>query len=204
MRDMDIRLALHRELKNIHKNEDNTLIVDELGLCQGEARIDVAVINGFINGYEIKSERDTLERLSSQQEIYNKVLDCITIVASGQHIEKINQKVPAWWGIKLAIEDGSDIILQEIRGPGINPDKDPRSLVQLLWRDEALAILEDIGMSKGMLSKPRKAIWEKLVANLPPDDLGYYVRHQLKFRANWRSDLPQESCGESCPPSATS
>jgi hypothetical protein len=203
MRDIDIRLALRRELENIHQSEADALIIDELGVCQGEARIDIAVINGFINGYEIKSERDTLDRLSSQQEIYNKVFDYITIVANGQHIDKIVQKVPQWWGIIRVTECNGCIRFLPIRGAEINQEKDPMCLVQLLWRNETLRILEGLGISRGILGKPRRVMWEKLVHNLPPDDLAFLVRQQLKLRANWRSDLPQESCGDSCLPCAT-
>lgn len=60
--DYDIRVSLKETLANEHKGTD-TIIVDELPICWGDARIDLAVINGRINGYEIKSDRDTLDRL---------------------------------------------------------------------------------------------------------------------------------------------
>ena len=68
MRDCDIRKALRKRLEEAHKGESGTRIVEEFGLCQGRARIDVAVFNGFINGFEIKSARDTLKRLPGQRD----------------------------------------------------------------------------------------------------------------------------------------
>ena len=47
----------------MHRSEPNTVFLEELGLCQGDARVDYAVINGAMNGYEIKSDRDKLVRL---------------------------------------------------------------------------------------------------------------------------------------------
>lgn len=95
-RDIDIRNVLHRELDQDFAHDLNTLILDELGLCQGEARVDVAVINGSIHGYKIKSERDTLERLPNQVDIYNKVLDTVTVITASRHIDGVLDVTPQW------------------------------------------------------------------------------------------------------------
>lgn len=100
-RDIDIRQKLHKELSSQYKNRTDTIVVDELNLCQGDARIDIAVVNGKIHGYEIKSESDTLERLPNQISIYNQVMDTVTIVTAEKHLEKVKQLIPAWWGIKI-------------------------------------------------------------------------------------------------------
>jgi hypothetical protein len=63
VRDRDVRQALHRKVLKEHHGDANTLVVDELGLRHGTCRVDIAVVNGFIHGYEIKSDADTLERL---------------------------------------------------------------------------------------------------------------------------------------------
>jgi hypothetical protein len=67
--DFDIRLALHAKRLRRLKTHPNTLVIDELGLAHAKSRIDVAVINGCIHGYEIKSDKDTLDRLSKQIDI---------------------------------------------------------------------------------------------------------------------------------------
>jgi len=38
-------------------------MLHELGILNGATRIDIAVITGQIEGYELKSERDTIQRL---------------------------------------------------------------------------------------------------------------------------------------------
>lgn len=64
--DIEIRSALHRKkLRQLHERAD-TLVIDELGLAHAKARVDVAVINGCLHGYEIKSAQDTLDRLAGQ------------------------------------------------------------------------------------------------------------------------------------------
>lgn len=188
-RDIDIRNVLHIELSQEYGHDSETLILDELGLCQGEARIDVAVVNGAIHGYEIKSESDTLERLPNQVDIYGKVLDTVTIVTAGRHLDGVYDLVPEWWGVYQAQSSEGDIIeLKEIRPPQLNTNIEPYSLVQLLWREEALNLLKKLGLSRGYASKSRKEIWERLADCLPIEELKDYVREILKSRKNWRAD----------------
>src|ERR1700755_210395 len=104
MRDRDIRSALHRVLQAEHATDQHTLIVDELGLCQGAARADVAVLNGSLAGFEIKSDRDTLARLPNQAQIYGRVFDYVTIVVGAKHARSIRSSVPSFWGITVASE----------------------------------------------------------------------------------------------------
>lgn len=184
MRDRDIRSALRKKLAAAH--ETDTLIIDEMGVCQGAARVDIAVINGAINGYEIKSERDTLERLPIQQAVYSRVFDTVTIVAATEHLDRVAARVPDWWGIYLADEANGQVVLSQVRRSRENPAVDPFALAQLLWRDEALAILDQYGCADGVRRKPRKAIWERLAHVLAIDELKAHVRSALKARKNWR------------------
>ncbi|MDA8118743.1 MAG: sce7726 family protein, partial [Gammaproteobacteria bacterium] len=74
----------------------DTVVLDELGICRGEVRVDVAVVNGEIHGYEIKSDRDSLRRLASQVELYSKVLDQATLVAGERHFDAAAALLPEW------------------------------------------------------------------------------------------------------------
>ncbi len=186
MRDLDIRLALREQFGSVHKGDPDTVIVDELGLCRGTARIDMVVINGSLNGFEIKSERDTLERLPAQQEIYSKILDTVTLVTGEKHAKKVLEMVPAWWGLTKAIVEDGKIKLTCIRTPNPNPNVDPLALAQLLWRDEALALLTEFRLDKGLRNRPRRALWQKLAEHVSAEVLGALVRERLKTRKNWR------------------
>jgi hypothetical protein len=187
MRDIDVRRKLRVEVERSHQSELDTLIVEELGLCQGIARVDLAVVNGSVHGYEIKSERDTLARLPGQTDVYNRTLDFVTIVAAPNHSRKICTLVPRWWGI-WAVEDGPDLRLQKVRESSRNPGVDPYSLVQLLWRDEAFQALLERDLARGLKSKPREELWRRLASELTPRELGEIVRDRLKQRgADWRA-----------------
>lgn len=186
-RDIDIRASLHHMLNKEHENEPDTLILDELALCQGDARIDVAVVNGAINGYEIKSESDTLARLPMQTEFYNKVFDKITILSASKYLEGIKDIVPEWWGIVQAEKEDDGVVHFFVhREPQQNQNIDAYAVAQLLWREEAISILKERGLQKGFLSKPRTVLWNALADKLPINDLQDEVRKKLKARSNWR------------------
>ncbi|MDQ3817216.1 MAG: sce7726 family protein [Acidobacteriota bacterium] len=187
MCDRDIRLALRKRLDLAHQCEQSTLVIEELGLCEGAARVDIAVINGSIEGYEIKSERDTLYRLRGQVEIYNKTLNKVTIVAGTQHIKRVAELVPDWWGVEEVSFENGDVAFHPRRKPSLNPCVDPHSVVQLLWREEAIEVLKDLGLSKGVLTKPRAAIWSKLADSLSVEELCSVIRECMLSRGDWRS-----------------
>ena len=191
MRDRDIRTNLRRELERAHRDfASETLFINEFGLCQGNARVDVAVVNGSLSGYEIKSEKDTLQRLPHQVDIYSRALDYVTIVVSELHLQKVTNLIPEWWGIIGAFYDQGDIKFNLARQPLENPSVDPLSVAQLLWRPEALTLLGEWGQDKGMASKPRRLLWKKLAESQSLDELRRAVRRTLKVRARWRSELP--------------
>ena len=188
MRDIDIRRALLNEMSSRHANDPDTLIVEELGLCQGIARIDLAVVNGTVHGYEIKSERDTLDRLAGQRDVYNRTLEFVTVVAAPSHLKKIQETVPRWWGIWSAESKKGKINLHVRRQARPNPQLVAFAVAQFLWRDEALQVLTDHNLSVGMKSKSRQELWNRIVSAFTLEELGDIVRRRLKSRGEaWRA-----------------
>lgn len=186
MLDSDVRVALKARLLEEHLGEpESTLVVDELGLC-GEARVDVALINGALSGYELKSARDRLDRLPNQVETYSRVLDFAHLVVAERHLEHSKGMLPSWWGIMVAREVDGILTLSSKRRARPNPRIHAPSLAQLLWREEGLSILSRNGIDRGLRSKPRHLIWERLASELPMDSLRQEVRDALKARRGWR------------------
>lgn len=203
MRDYDIRMALRAKLQSEHLGEPDTLIIEELGIHQGEVRADMAVVNGSIHGYEIKSERDTLERLPRQRVAYDLCFDAITIVVGAKHLESARATVPEQWGILVARLASGSVALEDVRPACSNPSVNPESVVQLLWRDETLTILADLGISSGMRSKSRRQLWDRLVSAVSLDELRRLVREKIKARGDWRAVTRQARCNGSSPTAAT-
>ncbi|MBN1837877.1 MAG: sce7726 family protein [Spirochaetales bacterium] len=188
MRDMDIRQALRSQLADRFADDPDTRVVEELGLCQGNVRIDIAVVNGTLHGYEIKSEKDTLRRLPSQSSVYSKVFDTVTVVVGPRHETSVRDHIPEWWGITVARHVGGETVLNEVKPASKNHEVVASALVQLLWRDEALSALERRGLANGVRGKPRRVLWGRLTENLDTEELSREVCSFLKSREGWRSD----------------
>lgn len=185
VRDRDVRLAVLRALSAEHGADTNTRIVEEMGIWSGTVRIDVAVINGRLSGFELKSNRDTLDRLPSQVELYSRVFDHVFLVAGEKHATRALDLIPAWWGLTVATCTSCGIALEPVRKSDLNPSPDLTLLAKLLWKDEALAILDARGLAKGWRSKSASAIHSHLAAELPHEDLSAEVRAVLKARKQW-------------------
>lgn len=211
MRDKDVRSALHKRLLVDHATDlDSTLFVDELSLC-GEVRVDVAVVNASLSGFELKSASDTLRRLPAQVEVYSRVLDYCTIVVAENHLDRAMSVLPAWWGCIVVRWDGIEASLDELAVPALNSSIDGYSLAQLLWRDEAIEVLEELDAVRGYRTKPRKLLWQRLAQVAEIDILRPLVRNRLKARQSWRPNANSIRSGRElfargamCPPLSTS
>ncbi|WP_085090272.1 sce7726 family protein [Azospirillum oryzae] len=197
VKDSEVRSALHRKVLAEHHEEPDTLVLDELGLEHGTCRVDVAVINGSIHGYEIKSDADTLERLPFQIEVYCRSLDKVTLVCGAAHREKAEAIIPDWWGLKLAIGGPRRAVhFEDIRRPKLNRSIDAEAVATLLWSHEALALLQAAGAAKGMKGKSRAVLYRRLTEVMPLEQLRDQVRTCLKARTQWRSSAPpRRLCG---------
>lgn len=192
MKDVHIRKALKQALSLQHQNDPETLVIEEVGLRDGVARIDLAVVNQALHGFEIKSDCDRVDRLPHQCEAYGAIFDRMTLVVGPRLQNTATQIIPEWWGVELAEPSGKKKIqFHTIRPSQENENWDALAIAKLLWRDEALTLLIELGQAKGVLSKPRARIHERIAQVTDLELLRYRVRDRLKNRANWRFDKPQ-------------
>lgn len=185
MRDKDVRNAVKLMLHRRHLGDLDTRIVEEMGVWSGTVRIDIAVINGELSGFELKSNRDTLERLPMQADIYSKVFDRVALVVGDRHAEKAIKLVPDWWSVTIATEKGNGVELQSNRDGSRNPFPNPLVIAQLLWKDEVISILDVFGLAEGWRARRVKSLHERLACELPFDTLRQHVREALKKRDKW-------------------
>lgn len=188
-----LRAVLEKDLKKYRlENKNPAEIFEELGVRHGTARIDIAVINGIMHGYEIKSDRDTLSRLPEQMAEYNAVFDKLTLVVGKHHLYNAINIIPDWWGIMVAkINANNEVVFYTIREAEDNQEQVGVSIARLLWREEALQILEEQNKAAGFYSKTRGLIYERLANVLDVDTLKERVRETLLVsREGWRSGMP--------------
>jgi hypothetical protein len=122
---------------------------------------------------------------------YNAVFDQVTLVVGKQHLYDAIRVVPDWWGITVTKIGGDhSVVLNRLREAKNNTGQSNVSIARLLWRGEALRILEEAGRADGLRSKPREFIYERLSTILDQQTLEEKVREILFFREDWRSDAP--------------
>lgn len=171
-------------LRSLH-DEEVTLFRRELGICVGEARIDVAAVNGSITGCEIKGASDGLSRLPRQVDFYNRIVDIAVLVVERVHPQRVAALVPPWWGVWHVVDNAGAVTLEVLRDCGRNPTVQPVAVAQLLWRGEAYNALRDRGLHKGLSSATRWRLWNVLADQVPLDELREEVRQRLKARQEW-------------------
>jgi hypothetical protein len=193
-------VAHDHQLRKLLKNHlsmrvtGDDLLVDEFKLAFGAVRADVALVNGHLEGFEIKAGKDTLARLPHQVEAYSKVFEFSWVVTTKAHLHDVRQLVPKNWGLMVAHASEAGATLKSVRTARRNFRRDGNHLARLLWRNELMAKLDELGLSKGLRSKPKIALYAALATALPVQPLTDYVRMCLKTREDWRVGVVPREC----------
>ena len=191
LRDVDIRYPLHEWLLEAHAPVDDTVIIHELQIPRPSARVDMAVVNGEICGFEIKSDVDGLSRLPRQVRAFNAVFDRVTIVTTRKHVTNATKLVPRWWGI--LVSDAADGFCYEQQSLE-NPDRDVRALLHIFSRAELCEILTAHKLSRGLKSKRKSVLVTEIADLLTTDELLFAARHTLKRRYRFQPPSSSSYC----------
>lgn len=175
MNDLEIRRLLRPTLR---PSTADAVIVDELGILQGSARADVAVVDHLLHGYEIKSASDSRARLGWQVAAYSRVFDRATIVTEANHLRAVLTVVPAWWGVLVAADD----VLGEHRPAVLNEAVDARSVAELLWAEDVVDLLAVRNAARGFRGKARRFLWDRLCEVYSGDEVRAAARRVLRER----------------------
>ena len=188
MLDKDVRQAVKDKILKAHINDPSTLVIDELGLDHGRNRVDIAVINGELHGYELKSDSDNVLRLPQQSMTYSSIMDKVTLVVGEKHAQEAINIIPDWWGIKIAtMNHRGSVNIVTYRRNKKNKDIDPLELSKLIWKEEALALLAiKIKVDWRIRKLTRKDIYKLIVDTFSLNEIRDNTRAILKSRINWR------------------
>lgn len=170
--------ALKQHLRG--ENELAPLAIREFWIPKTRERADLAVINGDMHGFEIKSARDTLKRLPRQVAAYGRVFDRCTAVLAPDHLHDALEILPDWWGVLLLPED-ADGCVSAYRNSELNPRTDAETQVRLLWKDEAAAALDRLDV-RYEPSSSRANMWRSILESQSAACVGSQVRHAILTR----------------------
>ena len=182
----EIRKAL-LDLLGDTKAEDS-LLIEELTLESGGARVDIALISDKLLGFEIKSDFDTLDRLSNQIHSYNRVFDEITLVAGKTFIDIALKILPSWWGLIEASRDEMVFVnLKQVRLTKLNAQQNSQSIASLLWKEEAINLLKQEGQKGAPLRLNKLKLYELIAQSVSKEDVKEWVTSTLRSRTMWRN-----------------
>ena len=173
--DKEIRKAL---LKQLYSNKNNLKIIEELDV--NAAIVDIATIDeDYFCGYEIKSDRDTLQRLPTQMQIYNYVFDKITIVICPSKLLDVINVIPNFWGIIVAKIENHNIYLVQMRPPELNTNINIHWLSKKLWKSDIVNILKIKNLYRGQSYRCRDSLLKILIDNTLLNELKSHIRNVL-------------------------
>lgn len=180
MKDEDIRNLTLKQLYQQHQNDQDTRIINEMGLINGASRVDIAVVNGILHGYELKSESDNLLRLPQQIKNYNRIFERMTIVVDRKYVEQVKEIVPDWWGISTVKMDKSG--LRELRKGRKIETQDEEALLNLLWKGEYNGLIDLLGYPKSIKKMRKQQLFEIILSDKRKSTIKKYIYDALRSR----------------------
>jgi hypothetical protein len=137
------RAALtHKILLGVHSLQTAS-IMNEFRV--GECKADVAILNGTATVYEIKSERDSLNRLERQIAAYSTVFAKVYVIAAEGHVRAVEKTVPDYVGIMQLNRRHRITTLREALD---QPERtSPSSIFDSIRTAEARMILTSLGVT---------------------------------------------------------
>lgn len=161
LNDKQIRKALKSYLSGAAINPK--LIVDELSVHNGNARVDVVAFYDYPHSFEIKSDRDNFSRLTRQIAYYDYTFKKNNLVTTAKYIDKAFQHIPKHWGIWLAGTQNESIVdIKCCRKAKINREWSPEKALLTLWKSELVTLNSLITESKAPKSSSRAVLASKL------------------------------------------
>ena len=91
----DIKAIVLNHLKEKGQLTHDTTVISEFTIDNFSRRVDLALIhNGILIAIEIKSEADSLSRLSGQIEKYKDCFDKVIVISASKHLKEVMTKAP--------------------------------------------------------------------------------------------------------------
>lgn len=182
-----IKDLLYRWVSNTFQLKDTDILINELGFYNKDIestidnsfRADVALANGRLVGFEIKSEKDSLKRWPSQMSAYTNVFDEVWLCTHAKHLECALKITHKNIGILLVDSLGSIAVVRNAKEAGsLNNVYD---LSGLLWKDEIVDLANKYNITVKTRTTKRE-VRELLADILNVEQVRPFVLERLKVR----------------------
>ncbi len=159
---------------------EEAVLINEMVIANWNRRADIAVANGRLYAYEIKSDLDSLDRLEGQVSAYLDRFDKVTVVTTAKFISAVTAQVPEQVEIWEASGQSQSITLRVVRRGRTKEISSRRMLCGFLLKSELLALMRRHGISASP-DEPRQALIS-LFQQVSTKDLRQFVLGCLKRR----------------------
>lgn len=152
----------------------------------GASKADVAILNGTATVYEIKSDRDSLARLTSQIDNYRKVFAKVYVIAGQAHIQDVVDCTPIEVGILSLVRwDRIRTVREAVERPDLVC---PITIFESLRVPEAKAILKNLHIPvPDVPNMLLRSAMRELFGNLSPESVHQEMVSVLKKTRNLAS-----------------
>lgn len=147
------------------------------------SRVDLVVVSSTLHAYEIKSDADSLRRLPLQADAISAAFPYATLLCAQRHVERAKDILPPWWGIAIGRTEDGRVVCAEHRPARSNPTMDPNAASRLIWRTDALRLLERYQLDHGLWGATRPVLWDRIAAQVPLGDIITGMRASFFKRA---------------------
>ena len=161
-------------------------VIAELTVPISRERADLAVVGEQIWCYEIKSARDSLRRLQRQVSAFERLAHRCVLVVASRHLVSAVEQVAEHWGLLEAPDDGSP--LRWHRQPDVNNRLDTKTLLRLLWREEAEHVLREID-GEPRRGRRRQSLLGEIWRTLDADTIEASVQQALLRRTAYEGRI---------------
>lgn len=156
----------------------DSVLISELTVANWGHRTDMVLANGRLWGFELKSDRDSLDRLPCQLRAFSNLFEKLIVVVAEKFEEKAALLVQEVEGAGLWIAKRSGEIVERVR-PKTTALK-PEGAISLMTAEELRALLRTHG-TKGLRSHSRAELVQ-LAMDLPAMTLAEGARSAIKER----------------------
>lgn len=159
---------------------EDAVLINELPVNGFLRRVDLAVANGKLHAFEIKSDLDSVDRLTGQVETYRDFFDKVTVVCSKKIVSYSLKWLPEDVSIVELSTSAKGLAKLTIKRRGkIKEVTDCRSYLSFLDKKSLIRGLRKAGLSCGisenreqliqLYSKLPKSYWRRLVLDFLKD-----------------------------------
>lgn len=179
LREHDIKTAL---IMRLHQKGmlNDAVLINEMVVAKWSRRADLALANGTLQAFEIKSDYDSLKRLSGQLATFNSRFEKVTVVCAPKFTIEVLSQVPRETEVLEVSKFNDSVCFKVIQRGRIRSLKDKKILLSFLLKKEIQSLLKKKNLAESLDSN--REFLEAECLELPVSVIRDFVIGTLKSR----------------------